>query len=165
MDESKIIESYNEGVTEIISMMKELNMELISQVNNLNQEIKALREENLKLIARNAELEAKSKKNSKNSSKPPSSDNHKRPSNSRKKTDRSTGGQKGHEGKTLSKVENPDNIVEIKAKACECGCSISNVEGKMLLLASTFDEILANYFDEFFPVIFSPNIDCLCSSL
>jgi hypothetical protein len=34
-----------------------------------------------------------------------------------------------------------------------------------LLLASTFDEISANYFDEFFPVAFFQNIDCLCSSL
>jgi peptide maturation system acyl carrier-related protein len=34
-----------------------------------------------------------------------------------------------------------------------------------MLLASTFDEISANYFDEFFSVIFSSNIDCLCSSL
>ena len=65
MDESKIIESYNEGVAEIISMMKELNIGLISQVNSLNQEIKTLREENLSLISRNAELEAKAKKNSK----------------------------------------------------------------------------------------------------
>ena len=72
MDESKIIESYNEGVTEIISMMKELNIGLISQVNSLNQEIKTLNEEiktlieeNLSLISRNAELEAKAKKTAK----------------------------------------------------------------------------------------------------
>lgn len=131
MDESKIIESYNEGVTEIISMMKELNMELISQVNNLNEEIKALREENLMLLAKNAELEAKTKKNSKNSSKPPSTDNHKKPFNSRQKTGRSTGGQKGHEGKTLLKSEQPDNIIDIKVEACECGCCLSGIEGKI----------------------------------
>lgn len=138
MDEYKIIESYNEGVTEIISMMKELNIGLISQVNNLNQEVKslneeiiALREENLMLLARNAELEAKAKKNSKNSSKPPSTDNHKKPSNSRQKTDRSTGGQKGHEGKTLLKSDQPDNIIDIKAEACECGCCLSGIEGEI----------------------------------
>ena len=32
-------------------------------------------------------------------------------------------------------------------------------------MASTFDEISANYFDEFFPIILYQNIDFLCSSL
>lgn len=131
MNESKIIESYNEGVSEIVALMKELNMGLTSQVSNLNQEIKALREENLRLLVKIAELEAKAKKNSKNSSKPPSTDNHKKTANNRQKTGRSTGGQKGHEGKTLLKVENPDNIIDIKAEACECGCCLSNIEGKI----------------------------------
>jgi SMC interacting uncharacterized protein involved in chromosome segregation len=65
MNESKIIESYNEGVSEIITLMKELNMGLTSQVNSLNQEIKALKEENRRLLARNVELEAKAKKQQK----------------------------------------------------------------------------------------------------
>lgn len=43
MNESKIIESYNEGVSEIVALMKELNMGLTSQVSSLNQEIKSLR--------------------------------------------------------------------------------------------------------------------------
>lgn len=131
MNESKIIDSYNDGVSEIISLMKELNMGLTSQINSLNHEIKSLREENLKLLIKNAELEAKLNKNSKNSSKPPSTDNHKKPSNSRTKTGRSTGGQKGHEGKTLLKVKNPDNIVDIKVKSCECGCCLSSVKGNI----------------------------------
>lgn len=131
MNESKIIESYNDGVSEIISLMKELNMGLTSQIKDLNHEIKSLREENFKLFVKNPELEAKLNKNSKNSSNPPSTDNHKKPSNSRIKTGRSTGGQKGHKGKTLLKVENPDNVVDIRVKSCECGCCLSNIEGKV----------------------------------
>lgn len=47
--------------------------------------------------------------NSKNSSKPPSSDPN-RKKNNRKKNGKKAGGQKGHVGKTLQKVENPDKI-------------------------------------------------------
>ena len=51
--------------------------------------------------------------NSRNSSKPPSSDPNweKQP---RKKSDRKPGGQKGHTGKTLTKVDNPDKIKVLK---------------------------------------------------
>lgn len=56
--------------------------------------------------------------NSSNSSKPPSTDGPKR-SRSRvagkkkKKSDKSPGGQNGHEGSTLEKVENPDEIIDL----------------------------------------------------
>ena len=51
--------------------------------------------------------------NSTNSSKPPSTDpNRKR--QERKKTGRKPGGQMGHVGTTLQKVENPDRVEEIK---------------------------------------------------
>lgn len=99
--------------------MKEMNSGITSHIDSLNQEIKALREENRTLHARIAELEAKLNKNSKNSSKPPSTDNHKKPSNSRKKTGRSSGAQHGHAVKTLLKVDNPDKIIDIKPEVCE----------------------------------------------
>jgi len=50
--------------------------------------------------------------NSKNSSKPPSMDLD-REKKLKPKGDRKAGGQTGHEGKTLRKVENPDVIKEI----------------------------------------------------
>ena len=51
--------------------------------------------------------------NSTNSSKPPASDpNRKR--EPRKKTDKKAGGQNGHTGATLTNVDNPDRIEEIK---------------------------------------------------
>jgi hypothetical protein len=40
MDESKIIERYNEGVAEIISMMKGLNMGLTSQIDKKDMKAK-----------------------------------------------------------------------------------------------------------------------------
>jgi transposase len=47
--------------------------------------------------------------NSKNSSKPPASDP-KRKKGQRKKSDKSSGGQKSHIGTTLQKIEEPDEI-------------------------------------------------------
>ena len=46
-------------------ILKELNIGLLSQISQLNQEIQALREANLSLLTRNAELEAKIKKTAK----------------------------------------------------------------------------------------------------
>ena len=51
--------------------------------------------------------------NSTNSSKPPSSDTN-RKKRSKNKTDKKPGGQKGHVGKTLEKVDDPDKIEVIK---------------------------------------------------
>ena len=138
LDEAKIIENSNAGVAQITLLMKEINGGLLSQLNvlteevcTLNLQIKLLREENIKLLEKNAALEAKYNKNSKNSSKPPSTDNNKKPSNTRQKTDRSTGGQPGHEGRTLLKIQNPDKFIAMKATACDCGCYLSDVEGKV----------------------------------
>ena len=40
-----------------------------------------------------------------------------------------SGGQSGHEGKTLDKVKNPDEVIDIKPDQCECGCNLNSVEG------------------------------------
>jgi len=135
MDET-IVENYNNGISEIISLMKEMNSGLTNQISNLNVEVinlnhlvTSLREENNRLLARNIELEAKQNKNSNNSSKPPSTNNNKKPLNCRKKTGRSSGGQDGHVGNTLLKIDNPDKIIDIRKEACNCGCNLSSIEG------------------------------------
>ena len=137
MDET-IGDNYNNGITEIITLLKEMNSGLINQISDLNVEvinlnhlIISLRDDNNILIARNIELETMHNKNSNNSSKPPSTNNNKKPSNSRTKTGRSSGGQVGHSGKTLLKIDNPDNIIDIRKKTCNCGCNLSGLEGKI----------------------------------
>jgi len=60
------------------------------------------------------ELEARLAQNSRNSSKPPSSDGpgKPKPKSLRKRGEHPTGGQKGHKGHTLEKVAVPDRIVQ-----------------------------------------------------
>lgn len=67
-------------------------------------------------------------KDSHNSSKPPSTD-FKRPipKSLRKKSKRKSGGQPGHQGHTLQRVDNPDyRIIHTAMGTCECGEDIRN---------------------------------------
>ena len=69
------------------------------------------------------------RKDSNNSSIPPSKDENRPPRTSslREKSDRKVGGQPGHEGKTLEMTKNPDEIIEHRTCFCpECGKDLSN---------------------------------------
>ena len=52
--------------------------------------------------------------NSKNSSKPPSTDPNRKKTSKKGKSDRKPGGQKGHNGTTLEPVDDPDEVTELK---------------------------------------------------
>ena len=52
--------------------------------------------------------------NSSNSSKPPSSDKNRKKSSNRKPSNKKPGGQKGHNGSTLTLSDAPDEIQDIK---------------------------------------------------
>ena len=73
-------------------------------------------------------LESHLKKNSSNSSKPPSSDGLKKPKpkNLRKSTRRKPGGQPGHAGHTLKRVDHPDQIIPLRVTSCTC-CAQSSL--------------------------------------
>ena len=81
-----------------------------------------------KLEARLEALEGKSKKNSSNSSKPPSGDGFgKKTKSLRTKSQRETGGQIDHPGSTLEWSEEVDVVVEHKLEQChKCGTTLAN---------------------------------------
>jgi len=81
-------------------------------------------------------LESQLKKNSSNSSKPPSSDGLKKPKpkNLRKSTRRKTGGQPGHSGHTLKRMDNPDHIIPLRVTSCTCGAHSSLTDQPVLAM-------------------------------
>ena len=88
-----------------------------------------------------SELEAGLAINSRNSSKPPSSDglNKPKPKSLRKRGERPTGGQKGHKGHPLEKVAQPDRIVR-HAPPAQCdGCHRSLPEAQIAETRQVFD--------------------------
>ena len=140
MNEESIIKSYNEGINAVITLVKDLNHDfasqmgsLTSEINTLSSEMIALKTANLALSTRIAELESRLNKNSNNSSKPPSTDGYKKKiKNNRVKSGRPSGGQEGHEGHTLLKVENPDYTVDVPIEDhCDCGANLSEVDDKL----------------------------------
>ena len=84
------------------------------------------------LQARVGELERQLGLNSGNSGKPPSSDGLKkkpvRVKSLRERSDKKTGGQQGHPGKTLRRTENPDATVDHFPETC-AGCGAALNEG------------------------------------
>jgi len=102
-----------------------------SVIAALRAENAALRAENVALMGRLAELERRLGLNSSNSGKPPSSDGLKKPprvSSLRESSGKKTGGQKGHPGKTLRQVENPDARIDHFPETCTaCGTALSEV--------------------------------------
>ena len=84
---------------------------------------------NAQLTERIKELESQRSKNSRNSSKPPSSDGYgkPKPKNTRKKSGKPSGGQPGHKGQTLEQVDEPDQVIEHSIEQCaKCGLDLSS---------------------------------------
>ena len=108
----QILTIYNQGpdaVVAIIEMLQDRIEQLEQRVDHLEQIIR---------------------KDSHNSSKPPSSDGFKRmPRSLRGKSRRSSGGQAGHPGTTLCQVSNPDHVVEHRLQGnCGCGRSLDEAQ-------------------------------------
>lgn len=95
--------------------LRETNEQLVQTVAALNQRI----EELTQVVA---ELTEQKNKNSKNSSKPPSSDGYSKPApkSLRKPSGRKAGGQNGHEGRNFAIVREPDDTVPHLPLPCMC---------------------------------------------
>jgi transposase len=106
--------------SEHIAILEAENAELRQQIISLEEKVLLL-----------LELQQKRgvKKDSGNSSLPPSGDIGKKPRSLRKKSDRKVGGQKGHRGNTLEMTAAPDRIIDIQSNNCgRCGNSLEDQE-------------------------------------
>lgn len=124
MGENEIMKVYADGISSVINLVRDLS----GKIDSLNGKIDNLTEENSKLKERVQSLEGQTKTNSNNSSKPPSSDGLKKKTKSlREPSGKKPGGQPGHKGHTLEKVENPDEIIEYILEECmKCGASLKH---------------------------------------
>lgn len=109
---------YHAGPDLVVKILCQLS----SQVEMLQKQVAELQKEVQRLKDQLA-------KNSRNSSKPPSSDGLKKPSpkSLRPRGKRKPGGQKGHSGSTLKMASNPDQTVVYPVNQCQrCGHRLAN---------------------------------------
>ncbi len=123
LSEADIREVYAQGEEAVVGLVTQL-------LSHLN-----------KLEARVNELEGRLGKNSRNSSRPPSSDGFgKRTKSLRQKSDKPSGGQKGHRGQTLEWREYPDATERHSVQeCCGCGASLREVSIDQLLSRQVLD--------------------------
>lgn len=108
--------------------LAELVSVLRAEIVGLNQRLAVLEEENRTLKSRIVELETQLRTNSRNSSKPPSSDGLAKPApkSLRRPTGRRPGGQTGHQGTTLTQVKDPAQTIRHEPDLCSgCGSDLT----------------------------------------
>ena len=112
---------------------------LARKVDSLTGRLTELETENSDLKAEIARLKAQININSRNSSKPPSSDGYKKkPAFPRKKKGKQVG-ITGHKGRTLQQVEHPDKTVKHKPGPCNCGHVFCDEELSVAETRQVFD--------------------------
>jgi transposase len=85
------------------------------------------------------ELRARLDQNSQNSNRPPSSDVFTKPRPALRKKKRKKGGQKGHPGKTLKRVAEPDVVIECEPSDCVCGVAEWRPESEIIDSRQVFE--------------------------
>lgn len=116
----KIIEEQGQIIAALRSQIDEMRALFESEIAALKKEI--------------AELRDQLSKNSRNSSKPPSTDGYRKPEpkSLREKSGRNPGGQKGHEGETLKMVAKSDEVIVHGVSHCgQCGCALDDVTAEV----------------------------------
>ena len=100
----------------------------------LRAEVKALRTQLARVLARRHQSEGRLRKDSHNSSKPPSTDGPTRKTRSQRiPGGRKIRGQRGHLGSTLSLVEQPDEVVRYRPDLCaRCQHPLAGVAGDVI---------------------------------
>ena len=125
MTEREAGDLYNQGKEAVVAWILQTNQRILA----LENVVKA--------------LESRLAQNSKNSSKPPSTDpleNKLPPMSLRKKTGKKPGGQKGHRGTTLQQVDSPDETQEHRPETCpNCQTDLQQVKAEGYILRQVFE--------------------------
>lgn len=85
------------------------------------------------------DLQNRLNQNSQNSNRPPSSDGFNKPKAAFARQKGKRGGQKGHRGNTLKRVETPDFIVDCEPESCFCGEPEWTGEGEITETRQVFE--------------------------
>lgn len=121
MEREEILKVYEAGPEAVVQLVTELIQGFTLIVQKQSEEIAQL---NVRVVT----LEQQLNKNSRNSSKPPSSDgfNKPNPKSLRQKGQRPPGGQQGHPGHTLKFTNEPDHVQLHPIRSCLCGCALDD---------------------------------------
>ncbi|SRR6266487_1027102 len=121
-DYSRLQVDYQRVQQENAQLQKEL-AEAREQVAQAREQVAKTQEDISQVINRVKRLEGQVAKDSHNSSKPPSSDGPKTPvrrtQSLRGKSGKKSGGQPGHQGRTLMMLQQPETIIPLSPKVCE----------------------------------------------
>lgn len=133
-----------EQMIELENEKTELQKQLLSalaRIEELAGEKTELQKQLLSALARIEELERQKQKNSRNSSRPPSSDGLGRKTHSqRRPSGKASGGQEGHAGRTLSMKEQPDRVTPHVPASCEhCGTNLQQTTGGVVERRQVWD--------------------------
>lgn len=125
----EIIQVYEQGPDAVVALVQKLCAMIEQQQIQIDEQQKQI----IQLNSRVKELEDRLSLNSRNSSKPPSSDQNKRPlPSTRGKSGKKPGAQPGHRGRTLKRVEQPDRVINHAPEACAtCGESLETIAGEV----------------------------------
>jgi transposase len=126
---------------ELISLREEIRAVYARGEEAVIELVEGLVEKLGKLEERVEALEGKDKKNSSNSSKPPSGDGFgKKTKSLRTKSQKKTGGQIDHPGSTLEWSSEVDVVVEHKVEEChECGASLATEPVQIVWARQVYD--------------------------
>src|SRR6266702_1710627 len=115
----EIIEQQQERVAEQNALLQQLQ-EQLSRLSEQNAQVEQMREQITGLSEQVKSLRNQISKDSHNSHLPPSSDRFARkPKSLRKKSEKPSGGQPGHQGSSLQFSCTPDEIIEQRVERCE----------------------------------------------